>query len=368
MASLTITKRRAQDGPRHVVRYRLGGRAYPVVHGGSFRTLREAKTRRDFIAGEIAAGRNPADALRATSQPQSKRTMTMYFEAWKASRLDLDQRTIANHDFHWKRLESAFATLAPEEIDHIQIQKWITDNGQGDNALSPRGLRNYMGTLKQVLDYTGAQSNPARDRRIRYPTAEQEIVVPPSDKHVLAMLDKMPQERRLLFAFLEQDGGRLGEHIAFTWGDVDIEGLRILARPEAVKGRRGRRRPRWIQIPEWLMDLLLETCPPEDRVGDRPLFPWLHAIEHPRQAANKTMSSACKAAGIPHFHPHDLRHRRVSLWHGQGIPAREIGDRVGQRQIAVTLDTYTHVMPLVEVPSEAYQAVLVWSRCGLEEG
>jgi hypothetical protein len=43
------------------------------------------------------------------------------------------------------------------------------------------------------------------------------------------MLDKMPQERRLFFAFLEQDGGRLGEHIAFTWGDADIEGSRILA-------------------------------------------------------------------------------------------------------------------------------------------
>ena len=78
---------------------------------------------------------------------------------------------------------------------------------------------------------------------------------------------------------------------------------RILARPDAVKGRRGRRRPRWLQIPEWLMDLLLETCPPEDRLADRPLIPWLNRLEHPRQAANKTMSNACKAAGIPHFHP-----------------------------------------------------------------
>jgi hypothetical protein len=33
----------------------------------------------------------------------------------------------------------------------------------------------------------------------------------------------------------------------------------------------------------------------------------------------------------------------ASLWHGEGIPAREIGDRVGQRQISTTLDVYTHV-------------------------
>src|SRR5262249_60560326 len=123
-----------------------------------------------------------------------------------------------------------------------------------------------------------------------------------ADKHVLDMLDRMPRERRLLFAFLEQDGGRIGEHVAFTWGDVDIDGSRILARPEAVKGRRGRRKPRWVQVPTFLMDLLLDTCPPDDRVGDRPLFPWLHRVGHPNQAAHNTMETACKAAGIPHYH------------------------------------------------------------------
>jgi hypothetical protein len=67
MSSLTIITRQAQDGPRYLVRFRLGGRAYPIVHAGSFRTLKEAKARRDFVAGELAAGRNPADALQALS-------------------------------------------------------------------------------------------------------------------------------------------------------------------------------------------------------------------------------------------------------------------------------------------------------------
>jgi integrase len=271
------------------------------------------------------------------------RTTAAIFEEWKASRLDLDPRTIENHGFAWKRLEPTFGSIAPDEHNHVLVQQWINDNAEGDNALTPRMLRSYVGTLKQVLDFAGIDSNPARDRRIRYPTAERPIIVPPSDKQVLAMLDHMPRERRLFYAFLEQDGGRSGEHVAFTWGDVDQEASKILARPEVVKGKGGRRKARWIQVPEWLMEHLLDTCPPEDRIGERPLFPWLHTVKHPRQAAIKTMSSACKAAGIPHFHPHDLRHRRISLWHGQGIPARQIGERVGQRQIAVTLDTYTHV-------------------------
>ena len=32
MASLAVTTRHTTTGPRYVVRYRLGGRAYPIVH------------------------------------------------------------------------------------------------------------------------------------------------------------------------------------------------------------------------------------------------------------------------------------------------------------------------------------------------
>ena len=38
MATLTITTRRAKSGRRYAVRYRLGGRRWPIVHGGTFKT------------------------------------------------------------------------------------------------------------------------------------------------------------------------------------------------------------------------------------------------------------------------------------------------------------------------------------------
>lgn len=61
MASSFIVPRETKSGARRfVVRYRLGGRAWPVQHGGSFSTMRKARARRDLIAGELAAGRNPA--------------------------------------------------------------------------------------------------------------------------------------------------------------------------------------------------------------------------------------------------------------------------------------------------------------------
>jgi len=63
MASSFIVTRETKSGARRfVVRYRLSGRAWPVQHGGSLSTMREAHARRDLIAGELAAGRNPGEA------------------------------------------------------------------------------------------------------------------------------------------------------------------------------------------------------------------------------------------------------------------------------------------------------------------
>jgi integrase len=53
---------------------------------------------------------------------------------------------------------------------------------------------------------------------------------------------------------------------------------------------------------------------------------------------------ACKAAGVPVFSPHDLRHRRISLLHRQGRSWAEIARFVGQRKLSLTADTYTHVL------------------------
>ncbi|MGE5274422.1 MAG: hypothetical protein ACM3QU_11795 [Verrucomicrobiota bacterium] len=70
MATLTVTTRITKAGDRRFqVRYRLGGRAYPVVSAGNFKTMREAKIRRDLIAGELAAGRTPRQPAPGDGRP-----------------------------------------------------------------------------------------------------------------------------------------------------------------------------------------------------------------------------------------------------------------------------------------------------------
>jgi hypothetical protein len=45
-----------------------------------------------------------------------------------------------------------------------------------------------------------------------------------------------------------------------------------------------------------------------------------------------------------HSVPTILRHRRISLEHLRGVPWARIGEAVGQRNLAVTANTYTHVL------------------------
>jgi integrase len=71
------------------------------------------------------------------------------------------------------------------------------------------------------------------------------------------------------------------------------------------------------------------------------------------------MSRACRNAKVPHYHPHDLRHRRITLWHQSGVPARELAERAGHARPSMSLDVYSHVMPSKEVDQEGFRAVLV---------
>jgi integrase len=74
--------------------------------------------------------------------------------------------------------------------------------------------------------------------------------------------------------------------------------------------------------------------------------------------AYQTMTRACTSAGIPHYHPHDLRHRRVTVWHQSAVPARELAERAGHSRPSMSLDVYSHVMPATEMPADRLQTLL----------
>ena len=209
MASLVITTRRTQSGPRYIVRYRLGGRAYPIVHAGSFRTLKEARARRDFVAGEIAAGRNPADALRAApAAPAPTLTVERWAERFIASRIDVDANTTKNYRTALRKAGETFGDRDPATITVDEVAAWVAVLADRHKA-GTVGL--YLLTFRLLLDYAGVDPNPARDPRVKKPKLVREEPNPPSAEHVEAILAALGAKWRLLFVTVEQGALRLGE-------------------------------------------------------------------------------------------------------------------------------------------------------------
>jgi integrase len=328
MASLTITTRRAKDGPRYVVRYRLGGRAYPIVHGGSFRTLKEAKARRDFVGGEIAAGRNPADALKALVERPPARTFEQWADAYRTSRVDIASETTKNLSSHLKAM-TAFNDRDPASITPADVQEWI-----GGLTLKPSSVRRYVATLRSVLDFANVDPNPARDSRVRLPREGQTVVDPPSAADVETIIATVPKRWRLALRTLAETGMRVGEAHDLEWGDVDEAGTRF--RVKAGKTAAARR---WVAVPRDVMTAVAETCPREDRTPERRVFPGFTP-----DVAKNVMARACKTAGIAHRHPHDLRHRYASVQIARGVPVTQVAAQLGHSRKSLTLDTYSHVL------------------------
>ena len=135
MASASITTRKTRSGTRrYAVRFRRGGRYFPVEHGGSFGTLREARIRRDLIAGELAAGRDPGEALRALIEEPAMRTFALWAERPTAPRDQTSATKQGRTRRPLERLLPTFGERDPASITPSDVQEWI--GAQGDLASS----------------------------------------------------------------------------------------------------------------------------------------------------------------------------------------------------------------------------------------
>lgn len=331
MASVSIRRRETRSGPRFQVRYRLGGRAYPLVHAGSFAALKEAKARRDFVAGELAAGRNPAEALRALSEAPRRQTFRQWADAYKASRIDAAAKTSKTIESYVSALLPVFGDDYPDAITFAQVQEWVAGSG-----LKASSIRQYLSTLRAVLDFAGlhGEANPARDPRLRLPRQTHEVVDPPTAADVEAIIRHVPERWRLGLRVLEQTGMRVGEAHALEWQDVDVNGSRFRIRNGKTASAR-----RWVAVPAWLMDEVVASCPPDDRTPERRVF-----LGFTPAGAKNAMCRACESAGIAHFHPHDLRHRYASVKIAEGVPVTDLAAQLGHSKKSLTLDTYSHVV------------------------
>jgi hypothetical protein len=119
-------------GGRWQVRYRLGGLESRIRYGGTFRTQREARARRDWIAGELAAMRVPALELLAASDRSSRtETVRAAAEAWRSSRLDVSAGTDATYAVSIGRILPALGSLELGRPDTRRVARFVAELNEG---------------------------------------------------------------------------------------------------------------------------------------------------------------------------------------------------------------------------------------------
>src|SRR5262245_48894857 len=337
MASAWVERRETSGGQsRYLVKFRLGGRESAHRYAGSFNTRREALARKSWVTGELAAMRVPRVTALETASPTAP-TLKEAAERWRASRVDVTDGTAVGHRVQLARVLPLLGSRHVDEITPTDVAELVT--ALHTDGRKRETIRKSLAALAQVLDFAGVKDNPARDRsRVRLPRELKEEPTPPTAAQIEAVLGLMPPRYALALLVLDATGMRVGEleQTGLLCSDLDEPNTRWRIRRAVEKGRRGR----WVSLPPDLFAAVLETLPVrEDRASDRPVFPGLT-----QERLRTAIARAARASGTPAWSPHDLRHRRISLWHGQGETWALIGSRVGQRSLSVTADTYTHVL------------------------
>ena len=225
-----------------------------------------------------------------------------------------------------------------DQLDYSDVAEMV---GQlADNGTSRETIRKSRDALAMALDAAGITPNPARDKRVRLPKGDAKKVRPPTAAHVAAVLRVIARFYRLVVIVLDNTGMRVGELEGLRWGDLDEPRGRWLVRGELNHTGADR----WVEPSPEVMAAVASLVPREDRHADMLVFPPSRPGQSLQAALRTELGRACKAAGVPHFSPHALRHRRISLWHRQGKEWALIGARVGQKDLATTANTYTHVL------------------------
>jgi integrase len=166
-----------------------------------------------------------------------------------------------------------------------------------------------------------------------------------------------------LFRFLLDSLCRLGEALALTWADVDLETGIVRVNATRTVGADGKPRTRAgtkagegrrIELMGVTVSLMRRhrVTQLEQRVRLGPLWHDLDLVFergdgrhwHP-DSIRTHLRRACQAAGVPALTPHSLRHTGATLAVAQGVPLHAVMRRLGHSNIGLTSSLYAHASP-----------------------
>ena len=238
-----------------------------------------------------------------------------------------------------------------------------------DAGLSPRTVQYVHVTLHKVLKQAIADGLIPRNatEAVKPPQVRREEMQPLTAEQVKVLFQAAKGDRlEALYVLAVTTGLRQGELLGLRWDDIDLEvgtlqvrrtlttakGGPVLSAPK-TKGSR-----RTVKLSptalEALRSHLARQLEEIDRVGslwrEKGLIFAAEVGEPLRRqyVTARRFKPLLRRAGLPEIRFHDLRHTCATLLLSENVNPKVVSEMLGHATIAITLDTYSHVLPTMQ--------------------
>jgi integrase len=247
-------------------------------------------------------------------------------------------------------------------------------------GLSPRTVQYIHVTLHKALNQAEQDGLIPRNatEAVRPPQVRKEEIRPLTAEQVEMLFEAVRDDRlESLYILAVHTGLRQGELLGLKWEEVDLEAgtLQVRRTLTTAKGGPVLRAPktkasrRTVKLSPTALEALRSHLERQLREIDQAGDLWrenglIFASESGEPLDRRYITThhfkpLLKRAELPHIRFHDLRHTCATLLLTKNVNPKVVSEMLGHASIAITLDTYSHVLPnMQESAAAAMEEVL----------
>jgi len=294
-------------------------------------------------------------------------TVEDYIERWlkDSVRDTVRQSTYETYEYMtYPHIVPALGRIKLKALTPVHVRSFYRE--KLDAGLSSATVRKIHSVLQKALDQAVSDGLIPRNaaKGIKLPQGKTKEIRPLSPDEVGTLLEAARGDRlEALYVLAIHTGLREGELLALRWEDVDLEGAvlrvsqtltrdggKVSVGPPKTKNSR-----RTVSLTERAVEVLrghlTRQLEEMERVGSlyRPgglvFANEVGGIINPSNLRNLSLKALLERAGLPPIRFHDLRHTCATLMLSKNVNPKVASEMLGHSTIAITLDTYSHVLP-----------------------
>ncbi len=322
--------------------YRNGGRRRKWIYG---------KTRKEVAEKLKVALR---DQQRGVLNAGEDQAVGDFLDIWLEQNVKVTNKASTHQsysDLVRRHIKPAIGKVKLSKLTPQQVQALLQEvSAKGLSARTVQYVRAVLHhALEQALKFDLVARNVAS--AVEAPRVIRHNIEPLTEEQAHKLLDAVAGHRlAALYAIALGLGLRRGEVLALRWADVDLD----VGTLRVVEGKT-ESSARTLPLPETLVAALKAhaTRLAKERadLGES----WQeHELVFPSEVGTpidprnllRHFKGVLRQVGLPeHIRFHDLRHSCATFLIAQGVHPRVVMEILGHSQIAVTMNTYGHVLP-----------------------